>query len=184
MKTNDIIYLGSYPHTEKGFAAPIAFRVLAQTPERFLVISHKCIDARPFHIGGAVSWKNSDIRAILNEAFFYEAFSQEEQMCICRVPVATGRELTFDRVFLLSVQEARHYFRSDVRRQAAATAYAAGVGRWCRDPENCGYWLRDVGFGQAYAADVLPHGMIDPDGDEVYEINGIRPCMWVMRDAR
>ena len=171
------ITFGNYPTGQGGEIAPIVWQVLFQREDRMLVISRDCLDFQPFHSPGAVTWESSEIRTLLNEVFFYEAFSERERGRVAKVPVTTGRQLTFDYLFLPSVLELKRYFRTAVERRTVPTEYARQRGRW-NLPYAC-YWLRDTGYAESYAADVLPGGKIDPDGDEVYELAGVRPCMWV-----
>ena len=177
MKKGDVVAIGRYPVGAGGEMGPLFWRVLTVREDRLLVIARDCVDFQPFHAYAAVTWEKSDIRKLLNEVFYYEAFSEDERQGICRVPVVTGKELTFDALFLPSVREMKSFFRSDADAVCSATDYARIRGRW--KPAGCCYWLRDRGYGPAYAADVLPDGSVDKDGDEVYEISGIRPMMWV-----
>lgn len=181
MKTGDFITFGRYPTGANGELSSVVWQVLVKKEGKLLLISRDCLDFQPFHGYSAVTWKDSDLRVVLNEVFYYEAFWEDERERICRMPIATDKELTFDCLFLPSVLEIKRYLKSDAARRAVPTDYARKRGRW--QPKNCGYWLRDRGFGPAYAADVLPSGEVDPDGDEVYEITGIRPCMWIKSEA-
>jgi hypothetical protein len=76
---------------------------------------------------------------------------------------------TQDKVFLLSVEEARAYFKSDSDR----VAKYQGTGSW--------WWLRSRGsYGAHDAANVGNDGGVSGSGFIVgYDDYGVRPALWL-----
>lgn len=130
------------------------------------------------------SWETSDIRRWLNEDFYNEAFTQEEQKQIrlswisnriyspsakvlspeameSREKISAGR--TKENVFLLSKEETERYLKPSRRKQA---------GSW---------WLRSSSpfFGEGMVA--LSNGTVVRQ--DVTQRNGVRPAMWISAEA-
>jgi hypothetical protein len=75
---------------------------------------------------------------------------------------------TNDRVFLLSIDEAKRYFQDD----AARTVRHQG--------DTCPWWLRSVGKDSVYAAYVTQDGAIDTEGFSKKAMGwGVRPAFWL-----
>jgi len=115
------------------------------------------------------TWEASDMCFYLNNEFL-NSFSAEEQFRIIKTTVVTpGSNDSADKIFLLSVDEARKYFPDDSARQAYNTN---GEADW--------WWLRTPGRGNIYAAYVSEDGSVDSDGCMVSKNDGgIRPAMWI-----
>ncbi|NHM13228.1 DUF6273 domain-containing protein [Xiamenia xianingshaonis] len=174
-----------------------------------------------------VNWADSSMREWLNGEFLNAAFSSDEQGAIKEVTntdtknnggrnaadfdsesYSTAPE-SKDRVFLLSVAEARKYFADDAARVAFPTDHAVEAGVYtgiatdesgAENAELSGaaaWWLRTNGYYAGYEAVVTDDGYIHGDG---YRINGevhdgyedhgteaselghnfgVRPCVWV-----
>ncbi len=211
-------------------AEDIEWLVLDEKDGKSLLISKYVLDAKPYHsTKEAVSWQDCTLRAWLNDEFFKAAFSSDEQKSVAATelenyesPLPTtagvvaqsddfyGPETT-DKVFLLSVAEARQYFVSYEARSAKASEYACEQGLYLSNDEifdwyesagsNGIWWLRSAGYYNGYAAVVIGDGYIHGDGFRVdgethdgYENHGhyaselggnfgVRPCIWVESSA-
>ena len=165
----ETVLLGRYPYENEEDLRPIEWLVLEERDGCRLLLSKYNLQCWSYHVRQSVTWEKSDLRGLLNEVFYPEAFSEEEQDKILKAAV----DGVCDRVFLLSVEEARWYFCDDEERVTIPTPYA------CRRGARQGWWLRDRGMNGGYAADVLENGEICSEGEEVYEPGGVRPALWV-----
>lgn len=173
-----------------------------------------------------VEWADCSLRAWLNDTFYNAAFSADEQKAIAATanddvkhnvaPTADrAADPTFhqaaastDDVFLLSVAEAKKYFKNDVARVAQPTDYAVSHGVYMGTANAAEqvhdatiWWLRTHGYYSGYAAVVTDDGYVHGDGYRVdgemhdgYDDHGtqaselggnigVRPCIWVETTA-
>ncbi len=151
------VLFGAYPQgritSEK--KDPVEWIVLDRDGSRLLLISKYALDAFPFMrydydpTAVTVSWQTSLLRDWLNGEFLDIAFDDGEIRMIERTAIddilpdgSPGMKL-IDRVFLLSVDEARTYFPTDEDRKCIATRYALGFGAYRSSiGEACVWWLR------------------------------------------
>lgn len=97
---------------------PILWRVLSNEDNEVFLLSEYCLDsyqyATKFMKKSEVSWVNSSVREWLNSTFLELAFSSSEKKAINTSTVTNyfdgkfhikGQETTFDKVFLLSLDE-------------------------------------------------------------------------------
>ena len=85
-----------------------------------LLVSENVLEAILYHSEQkVVDLEKSSIRSWLNSDFFFAAFTGNERLCILNSKVNTPKNIeygtnrnscTSDRVFLLSIEEAEHYF--------------------------------------------------------------------------
>lgn len=150
---------------------------------------------RPKGWPGGHAYEFSTIRSYLNEGFLDYAFSQKEQRLIDwdevephenpEYATSQGRRF-YDKVFLLSVEEANKYFSTNAQRQAKV----------CPDiilndnlrfhyihsldgDRNTTWWLRTMGEDIGSPVYVDFSGDIVEKGIGDYKSHGIRPAMWV-----
>ena len=118
-------------------------------------------------------WRYSMIRMYLEDEdkYFSKFFTPEEAARVLTVrtktpsnPICnTGEgEVTTDKLFILSIQEAEKYFRSDDDRRCRPTDNIVDDG--CPDEYTCEWWLRTPGMKQGIAAYVTRDGRIDCGG--------------------
>lgn len=194
----DIIEFGSYPYEKNGTKKPIQWRVLDKNSDRLLLITEMAIDTKPYNsINEEITWQTCTLRSWLNSEFLNEAFSNEEQKQILITKVKAtpnphydqryhdaGRG-TYDKVFLLSIQQAKSYFRTAVDRQTNASPYAKSNGASVNNNGNSWWWLRSPGNSSRSAAYVLIGGSISYDGSYVSNDYGaVRPALWLKIDNR
>ena len=179
--------------------AGIQWRVLDSYENYVLIVSEYVLFQRPFHGNlTRVTWEQSDIRAYLNDEFL-EIFSDEELNMIALNYVVTndnpwfavpGGYSTYDKVFLLSLEEAVKYFGDSGRlddqhhpenetnvvddeySEARITVdVETGLERW--------WWFRSPGVSQR-AAIVSVCGRLGIGGVDVTNAQGgLRPAMWI-----
>ncbi len=194
---------------------PIVWRILDKNSAgQYLVISEKVLDEKPYNTSNiSITWEKSTIRSWLNgygeyyntvgtdftsNNFIDTAFTAEEKakIVLSNVPahanpkysISPGNATT-DKIFLLSITEAKNYFSSQDDRIADATRYAVKDGflvfsgpctdvySYCHDAF---WWLRSPGRVAYRAAYIGGAGSLVYDGDLVYYDDiGVRPALWV-----
>lgn len=91
---------------------------------------------------------------------------------------------TWDKVYLLSVNEANEYFDNDDERKCQYTKYVAAekfsyiVSGAFKD--SCSWWLRSPGKSQYYAQSVDIYG--NANNTYFYRVNNylpVRPVLWI-----
>ena len=219
----DTITFGTYEqdnNTSNGKEA-ITWRVLdVNSSGQLLIISEKVLDAKPYNTTNiSMTWEKSTIRSWLNgyaasyntvgtsftsSNFINTAFTATERAKIVAKTVpahanpsysTSPGNATTDKVFLLSITEAKQYFTSDSARQADATRYAVKQGVYVKGSESGNYsydgtctdvhcyafwWLRSPGLDTGNAARVYTTGAVDNGGYYVsHTYPGVRPALWV-----
>ncbi len=160
----------------------ILWRVLAVKGNKALVISFYAMDRQPYNsIKTKTTWEKCSLRTWLNKTFYNDAFSAYHQKMIISSKVSADKnpkyktspgKSTTDKVFLLSVSEAKKYFRGDIDRRCEETGYT-GVSYYS-------WWLRTPGDSSSEAVFVDRQGRICESGSYVsstYE--SVRPVMWI-----
>lgn len=187
----DIVRFGRYSQ-DGDEPEPIRWIVLGFDHEgKALLLSEMILDCRPYHEKEEnVTWGYSSLRAWLNYDFLPAAFTREEGKRIATVRVNNPPNLTYqtgggnpsnDKVFCLSINEAKKYFSGDRDRKGDPTAFAKKNGAYENDITGRGqWWLRSPGITNEFAASVDEAGGISPMGDPVcIEENGVRPAIFV-----
>lgn len=192
---------------------PIEWIILEKDKKnkRALILSKYILDCRTqFYKSGEknTTWEKSNMRNYLNGKFYDNVFTEEEKNKILEVTLVNddnvdyltiGGEDTVDKVFLLSISEAKKYLSPSenvdnmnqlVRAGATkGTAYAEHrlLGKFHNDKfndyedwqlENGFYYLRSPGCMQNRIASVEPSATISTSGSGGGH-KGIRPAMWI-----
>lgn len=195
LRYTDIFELGSYAQSGPR-PAPLRWRVLRRNADYVLAICERCIAYQQMsEIAFMYSWSNSEIRKWLNYTFLDEAFTQDEQRLILSVSNpnphnyeqnTAGEKNTVDKVFLLSMDEVKSYFRSDADRLVRPTMNVFRLLHYSSGPEQpIEWWLRTPGKampGTTFAlgaATVSSQGFVSAYGDDADAHNGIRPAICV-----
>ena len=190
---------------------PIKWRVLENANGQLFLLSDQNLDVFQYHTEyESVTWETSTMRSWLNgygaaqntgsdngidytsDNFINTAFSDGEQGAIVDTTVVNddnpdynteGGENTNDKIFLLSVDEARNssYFADDNSRKGTNTAYVADGGKIDGDMFGVGaadyWWLRSPGDYGFIAAIVYGYGGVDSRGSSVsYVSRAVRPA--------
>ena len=206
MKKADVgnyVRFGSYEQdndTSNG-KEDIKWKILAKEDNRLLLISEKALDCKQYNTSrDKVTWETCSLRKWLNETFLNYAFNTNEQALIQNTTVSADKNpeyntdpgnATTDKVFLLSITEAKKYFDSDEARRCAPTAYAIAQGAYTNDSykttdgdAGCWWWLRSPGLSQYFAAFVYRGGAVYSYGSDVRSVRGgVRPAIWVSLES-
>ena len=97
---------------------------------------------------------------------------------------------TTDKVFLLSITEAKNYFSTDNSCMCVPTAYAIANGAYTSSSNkvdgegSCWWWLRSPGYCLDCAAGVNYDGTVRSGGSYVYnDDSAVRPALWVSLES-
>lgn len=172
MNIGDQITLGIYA------GDAVVWKAIAEENGRFLLLSEKVLDYRPFHpvdisekLSGQeyyeTNWGSCELRQWLNGAFFSNTFAAEEAAHIPAVSVThpsyymtlyssfPGTGQTEDRIFLLSKEEVEQYLPKQSDRAALLTEYARGQARDVCALRNYGAWWLRTTVRNGYGAHCL-----------------------------
>ena len=183
------ISFGSYKQGANGEVQPIEWRVLKVQGSKALVISERLLDYLPYHDSeDNVTWETCSLRKWLNKDFLNEAFTAAEQKKIVTVKNSNpknpeyaikGGKDTQDKIFLLTIEDAKEYFSSDEERMAYTTDYAHKNG-YDGDYRVDYWWLRSPGDSRSSAAGVRDLGIVLYHGQRVNSSGvAIRPVLWL-----
>lgn len=165
-----------YMHTPKE-KADIEWLVLEEKADEMLLISKYPLEAKPYNLRkkDGTRWGTSYIRQWLNNDFLREAFSKDEAKLILTKRVEDG----YDKIFILSTDEAMRYFKDNNSRIAYLTPYFStkelDVGSWDR---RCFWWLR-TSKDKIIMDCISTDGNIEKCASVNNEIVCVRPAMWV-----
>ena len=184
----DTVKFGEYFTESKSNKDPLLWQVLDVKDGSALIITTSCIDAACFDSRTmAVTWRQSELRKWLNTGFAEAAFGGRlsyirETSCHTdanAVYHTLGGTDVKDRVFLLSLEEAKAYFPDNGSRTAQVVPAAREKGLFVFDNGCAWWWLRSTGNNKNYAANVDYGGDIDFYGSDATALCGVRPAMWV-----
>ena len=193
-QVGDIITFGTYEQDNKtaNGKEAIEWKVLEKDQNgKMLLISRYALDCRHYHSKNEkVTWETSDIRSWLNNDFYGTAFTKSERAKIKSTTLENrdnadyntdGGNDTKDKVFLLSIDEAKAYLSSTVERVCIATKYAESQGSQLESlTRSCRWWLRSPGSTLYTASFVKVDGFILQLGTPVsVEKRSVRPAVWV-----
>ncbi|MBE6712504.1 MAG: hypothetical protein E7580_03160 [Ruminococcaceae bacterium] len=172
-KVGDIITFGSLDQddNESNGKEPIEWIVLEKEKDgRLVLITKYAIERVSYHKKAEdVTWETCYIRSWLNKGFLDDCFTKEEQWIIPTSYVVNndnplygtdGGNDTYDKVFLLSIEEAQKYFKNDLARKTSATEVAKLHYAYCDPFGNTAWWLRSPSFKSNKAAVVADHGEV------------------------
>ena len=192
VRKGDIIRYGKYYQDTDRQKSPIEWLVLDVKEKEVLLISRYALDCKQYYHGytsTSITWENCDLRKWLNGDFIKSAFSEEEAERILVSDIKNddnpqyhtqGGNNTKDRVFCLSISEAKQYFGNYESRKCKTTAYARQQGAYVSN-DCCYWWLRSPGGDQLDAADVCTDGALDLFGRNVYGGNfAVRPALRII----
>ena len=191
-----VIRFGSFEQDgdPKNGAEEIEWIVLAAEGTRALVVSRYGLEPRVFNdeknLYAVITWGNCQLRTWLNGTFCQTAFGAGHLGMILpsEVPaeknpdadVRPGQD-TKDRVFLLSIGEARRYFDSDGARQCFGTPWCDARGADRGENGACRWWLRSTGVVASSTAVVTETGQVFTNGFSTGHVPHpvVRPAMWI-----
>lgn len=190
LKRGDLVMLGTYPQWGDD-PQPLEWIVLDVQQDRALLLSRFGLDSKKYHdVGGSVTWEYCTLRQWLNEEFYDQAFSAQDQQLILETEVTADPnprydvdpgDNTYDQVFLLSFNETEYYLPTDQDRLCYPTSYAVMQGAYEKGGMGgCWWWLRTPGESRAFAGSINSDGSVDYATGSVNSPKAaVRPAIWV-----
>lgn len=189
IKVGGYITFGAYEqdnNTDNG-KEEIEWLVLDVQDGKALVISKYALEVQQYNTDHMdVTWETCSLRQWLNNDFINSAFSDDEKTMIPTVMVLVDKNSTYntnqgntteDKIFLLSVTEAKKYFDSNYTRQCEPTDYL--VAKWYGSSDYCSWWLRSLGCYYNIVGYVDNDGEVDECGTSVGGHEAVRPALWI-----
>lgn len=171
---------------------PIEWTVVAEDADCELLLATRALVARAYNPDNeGVTWETCGVRAWLNGKFLDGAFSDDEQERMVCADVenpdnagygTSGGAHTSDKVFALSIDEAKRLFATDDGRLCRPTRHAEATGAWENEMGYTRWWLRSPGFMQNMAAYVDTNGDVQCQG--IFVDNAgctVRPAIWLRK---
>ena len=201
--TGDYVIFGNYEQDNNilNGTEAIEWKVLDKKDDKLLLISKYGLDCKKYN-EKVTTWENCTLRSWLNGEFYNTAFTGIEQQYIEETYVINGDNPmhdteggnnTYDKIFLLSMDEATRYFASDLSTEDPArsikiTEYAKAQGGWYSELEeyygNCQWWLRTPGFYKTMSSAGNYRGGVDWTGyDVTNDAIVVRPAFWINIDC-
>jgi curved DNA-binding protein CbpA len=151
--------------------------ILSVEDGKALIISKDCIAKKAYdNEFGSPTWEQSSLRQWLNHDF-YDALEMAQKDLILESEIVNadndeygtfGGNNTWDKIFLLSIEEAVTYFKND---ESRITLY---------DGKTAAWWLRSPIYGDGSAAFVHSGGGVIVSGYGVLSgYSGVRPALWL-----
>lgn len=169
----------------------ITWRVIDKNENGIMVISEYCIAPQETTYSYG-TWETSVAREWLNGEFYDNAFTSDEKNKILTSTVVNednadtetdGGNDTFDKLFLLSIDEVNKYFPTENARIAYQTLFVQAS--LCENDVKSSWWLRTPGeldYDRVCQSYVGSNGYVYTKGTttDVYNIP-LRPVMWIAR---
>lgn len=189
-KEKEIIEFGAYPFERNNKSRPIKWMVLKKENNKALLLSAYSIDVKPYNsrVKATVTWEMCTLRKWLNEDFYDIAFSEEEKKRIHLTEVdnsgdptnqTTNGNFTEDKVFLLSVLEAKTLLSETIQRQMVWTPFARrkyNTLSWISES----WWLRSFGHYPDDASYINGYGEVLDHRYIPSALNyGVCPALWI-----
>lgn len=187
------VSFGEYLINNENDISKIEWIVLTNDGHKALLLSKYILDVQPYHSDFAdITWENCSLRKWLNSSFLSQltgSSSQEEVKNKLNIILNTtlknnnnseynifGGNDTIDKVFILSNDEQRYYFKDDPNLcKATMTKYS---NKLKTDYKNS-YWIRTPGDSQKDVMWCAKDGYTWVNGSSATSNIGIRPAMWV-----
>ena len=178
------------------------WQVIDIKKNKALIITTNVIDELPYNSTyRTITWEKTSLRKYLNNTFYNNFNEEEKNRIIITKNINTqnpwfksdGGNTTFDRIFLLNLEEIVKYFGDsgqlkyknsdnkwridDIYNEKRIATTASGDHAW--------WWLRSPGLTNKEAAYVLGDGNICVDGYYVFiKEAGIRPALWINVESK
>lgn len=188
----DIVTFGKFETdgNEGNGEEELRWQVLSNRDDLVTLITEQSIAGMRYNFNASpTNWSDCSLRTWLNGTFYTSAFELSEADFICKNYINTptnpdfpspSGDATVDKVYLLSLNEALHYFSSVSDRKATCTT-ASYTQTFTDDNDYCVWWLRTPGARLESAVGVDPSGQVMTVGYDCYknEQIGVRPVVVV-----
>lgn len=158
---------------------PIEWYIIDTAPQKELIISKYGLDSVIYSKDKCKSWSESDLRQWCKQ-FYSEAFSTTQRMMIEDTVLTDGDNLCIDKLYVLSLSEAKLYFENAEEKEVQATDYALTRGVFKGKRGNCRWWLRSEDNITVFAAGASPNNEFNYVEVEVdNSFPAVRPTCWI-----
>lgn len=151
----------------------IPWIVLEKEGDKRLLVAKYAMYSEGFHPQRSNNrWDLSSVRKLLNDSFYFHAFSEEERKLILK------EESAGDKVFLLSEEQVKTYFPTQEERQLEPSKAAKMLGVNVNIFNDKSWWWLCDAASEGKVKIVTPTGEF---GEEYvnYGTGAVRPCIWV-----
>ena len=192
IKPGTVVTFGSYEQDNiiMNGTEPIEWYVLYAKDDQALLLSKYALFSGAYNDDPvATTWDGCSLRSWMNDVFYEAAFTSQEQKAILTAIVTAEKnpvhstsagDQTEDKVFLLSISEAKKFLTDKKLLKGVPTEYAVSNGTRVTPQDTCWYWLRTPGKTRAEAAYVTTEIKINQTGVPVsFYDSGVRPAIWV-----
>ena len=188
---------------------PITWIVAKEDDDKRLLLSEKIIEFMPFmkctdeEVDSIdIEWENSTVRSWLNNIFFFDAFTEDEQNQVLETEVENKAypqhqiekaKDTKDKVFLLSIGETEDLADEglDLSSENTQSAIEKQIIEWKEifgeddEPFISDDWLLRTSdaLGESYTVSFVTDGDVIPwDSDQTAHMScGVRPALWIKK---
>ena len=187
LQVGNYISIGTYEQDNdvSNGEEPIKWIVIDIKGDKALLVSKYALEYLPFNDKyGDITWENCTLRQWLNNEFYNSTFNDKEKMMIPTMFVEAEKHpdfdnspgnSTYDKIFLLSVNEVNTYC-IDYKR-CSATDYVEEKLYIKRAYNGCDWWQRSPGWQQCYAGLASWDGYNSSTNADCYR--AVRPAMWI-----
>ena len=146
---------------------------------RALLLSNNILFYAPYNAQRtSVTWETCSLRKFLNKDFYNRCFNSKERARIIDTTLLTDRNITTDKIFLLSLSELEEYLPEERSRQCGDLLSDSLFISQNPPMTRKQWWLRSSGKNANYALRV-GRGKVHPDGQSVDWDYGVRPALWI-----
>ncbi|WP_406037582.1 DUF6273 domain-containing protein [Succinimonas sp.] len=195
IQPNTYFMFGHYYYERCMDKAPLEWLALRREGNRVLAVTRYAIDYKRYNDRDIAGWRDCSLRRWLNSDFIAMTFSDTEAKMLrethCPGTENPGtwdpeRDATEDRVFLMSEDEARNWFRGHAVRECFATPYAMFKSKFASQhitqilpAGSCLWFLRQTRTSSCLMAKSAPGKVIvESFGSSNYSCF-VRPAMWI-----
>lgn len=186
-KVGEFVTFGHCEQGLRGEELPIVWEIIDKKENELVLLSKDILFSKPFHNENEeVEWKDSDLRAWLNQFFYKNAFSESEKEKMCSASILTGGNEDasgLDRVVIPSLEEL--YYYPQIVRQKKGTAHVIKDRLWVSPLNTYSPWWLNTSGELANSKMILnTKGEVCEDGDPVFcDSRGVVPLIRVKCEA-
>ena len=197
IQPNTCFMFGHYYYERCMDKAPLEWLALRREGNRVLAVTRYAIDYKRYNDRDIAGWRDCSLRRWLNSDFIAMTFSDTEAKMLlethCLGTENPGtwdpeRDATEDRVFLMSEDEARNWFRGHAVRECFATPYAMFKSKFTShgfpqvldvSERKCLWLLRQTRANSCLMAKSAPGKVIVESLERSDYSSFVRPAMWI-----
>ena len=172
----------------------IKWKVLENNGNTLFVVADNAVDCKNYNDPlTKATWEDSTLRSWLNDSFYNEAFTDDEQKAITEQNVVNennpiydteGGKDTKDKLYLLSIGEGMNgdygfcseFCNYSLSREVMASDYAWIRGTYRDRGNKCVWWLRSPGRAVNNVAVISNNGNVHQEGNNIASPSNVGVC--------